>query len=59
MTASHDKTLDGLLAVLRERDILFDREELKQSLETSPEARAWIEEHVTPDTLLSKEEETM
>lgn len=52
-------SLASLVDILQERDITYDRDALKAAIE-DPESesavRAWIDEYLTPETLLTKEE---
>lgn len=53
-----DASLHALLDLLRERDVPYNREEFRSAYE-SPEGRAWLDEHISPETLLTKEEATL
>lgn len=57
-----DNSLDILLTVLRDRDISYDRNALETAY-NDPESQAaiqkWIQEYLTPETLLTKDEATM
>ena len=52
-------SFDYLLEVLRDRDISYDRETLQAAF-NDPESQTaiqdWIDEYLSPETLLTKEE---
>lgn len=51
--------MDGILSILKERDILVRRDVIESALEdpaTGSESAEWIFKHLRPETLLSKEE---
>ncbi|EPE32699.1 hypothetical protein GLAREA_07833 [Glarea lozoyensis ATCC 20868] len=54
-----DKSLEELVKILLDRDIPFDRDELRSAFK-APESRKaiqeWMQEYLTPETLLTKEE---
>jgi hypothetical protein len=54
-----DNSFESLVAILRDHDVLFDRDALKSAFE-DPESQAaieaWMREYTTPETLLSKDE---
>lgn len=53
------EALQHLLAVLRERDIPFGRDDVRwafESPDTKETVEKWVEEYLGSDTLLSKEE---
>jgi hypothetical protein len=47
-----------LLESLRNRDITFNQRDLQEALSSQdePTIQIWIDEHLGPDTLLTKEE---
>lgn len=52
-------SVDGILSILKERDILVKRDVIESALEdpaTGPENAEWVFKHLRPETLLSKEE---
>jgi hypothetical protein len=57
-----DKSFEELIQILRDRDIPFDRDALKAAFK-APESRSaiqnWMNEFLTPATLLTKEEATL
>lgn len=52
------KYLTLLLESLRSRDIPFNQRDLQEALGTQghPSMQTWIDEHLGPDTLITKEE---
>jgi hypothetical protein len=50
---------DSYLTILRGRDVPYDREAIKAAF-NDPESRtaiqAWIQEYLTPETLLTRDE---
>jgi len=55
---SDAKQLTLLLESLRAHDISFNQKDLQKALDTQsePAIETWINEHLRPETLLSKEE---
>ncbi|CCU81679.1 hypothetical protein BGHDH14_bgh04668 [Blumeria hordei DH14] len=56
------QTLRTIERALRDRDIEFDYEALKSAMsdtDTKMAIQEWVEEYITPETLLNKEEENM
>ena len=56
MTTDH---FDRLLRALKDRDIAYDRSALEKAYnnpEKRPAIDIWIQEYLTPDTLLTKNE---
>jgi len=60
---SHDNSMadsfDTLVKVLRERDITYDSDEIKAAFENPKSQTAiqtWMQEYLSPETLLTKEE---
>lgn len=54
-----EDSFDTLVAILRDRDISYDRDALKAAYndpEHQPTIREWIQEYLTPETLLTKDE---
>jgi hypothetical protein len=48
-----------LLSILRDRDIPYDRDAIKAAFNdqgSQTAIQAWIEEYLTPETLLTREE---
>jgi len=57
-----DHFYNYLLEVLRDRDIPVDKDALKLAFndpETQTAVRAWAEEYISPETILTKEEATL
>ena len=57
-----DHTYSYLLEVLRDHDIPVDKEALKAAFddpESQTAVRAWLEEYISPETILTKEEATL
>lgn len=57
-----ENNFDKLIRVLRERDIQHDPNALKKAYndpENRPGIDEWIQEYLTPDTLLTKDEATL
>lgn len=54
-----NNSFESLVGVLRDRDIPFDRDALKAAFD-DPESQgaieAWLQEFISPETLLSKDE---
>lgn len=52
------KRLALLLESLRSHDISFNQKDLQRALDTQnePTIETWVEEHLGPETLLTKEE---
>ena len=54
-----DNSLNSLLEILRDRDIPYSRDAIKAAFE-DPESRAavqaWMQEYLSPDTLLTRDE---
>lgn len=52
-------SIDEILSILKERDILIRRDVIESALEdpvTGPGNAEWVSRHLRPETLLSKEE---
>jgi hypothetical protein len=54
-----DSSFEYLAEILRDHDVPFDRDALKSAFD-DPESQtaihAWMQEYISPDTLLSKDE---
>lgn len=52
------KQLAILLESLRSHDVSFNQKDLQKSLDkqSEPAIETWIDEHLSPETLLTKEE---
>jgi hypothetical protein len=57
-----DNSLNTLLEILRDRDVPYNRDAIKSAFD-SPESQtsiqAWMQEYLSPATLLTKEEATL
>lgn len=54
-----DEPFNTLLSVLRDRDIQYDRNALEAAYndpESQTAIQEWIQEYLTPETLLTKDE---
>jgi hypothetical protein len=54
-----DDSYQTLLSILRDRDIPYDRDAIKTAFkdpESQTAIHAWMEEYLTPDTLLTRDE---
>lgn len=54
-----DSSYNYLVQVLRDHDIQFDKDELKASFkdpDSQDAVRAWVEEYLSHETILTKEE---
>ncbi|KAL3425017.1 hypothetical protein PVAG01_04298 [Phlyctema vagabunda] len=57
-----DKTLERLLTVLRDRNIAFDKTAIESAFrdaDSQAAVKGWVEEYLTENTLLTKEESTL
>jgi hypothetical protein len=54
-----DGSVNSLIDILRERDVPYNRNEIKSAFdnpENQTAIRAWMNEYLSPETLLTKEE---
>jgi hypothetical protein len=54
-----DSSANALFEILRERDVPYNRDEIKSAFDKPEEQtaiRAWMDEYLSPETLLTKEE---
>jgi hypothetical protein len=54
--------MDTLLKALRDRDIQYDRDAIKSAFadrDSKIAIQEWIEEYLSPETLLTKDESTL
>ncbi len=54
-----DAALSDLIRILRDHDIPYDRDAIKAALadpESQTAVQAWMEEYLSPETLLTKDE---
>lgn len=54
-----DAALSDLIRILRDHDIPYDRDAIKATLAdagSQTAVRAWMEEYLSPETLLTKDE---
>ena len=54
-----DDLCQTFLSILRDRDIPYDRDVIKVAFndpDSQPAIQAWIEEYLTPETLLTRDE---
>jgi hypothetical protein len=61
-TIMADNSLNSLLEILHDHDVPYNRDAIKSAFD-SPESQtailAWMEEYLSPETLLTKEEATL
>jgi hypothetical protein len=57
-----DSSFNRFLGILRDRDVPYNRDTIKSAFEDAENQtaiQAWMEEFLSPETLLTKEEATL
>ena len=57
-----EESYQTLLTILRDRDVPYDRDAIKAAFndpESQTAMQAWMQEYLTPETLLTRDEATL